>query len=88
MYNQYYFYGVSAVTEAALIFVLSLQTLSFVFYVYRPKQVNAEGIGDGLADFRRELALVRKYDNTSTNPRNEGFYLFRVFLLFSSKIYF
>ena len=39
MYNQYNFYGVSAVTEAALIFVLSLQTLSFVFYVYRPKQV-------------------------------------------------
>ena len=39
MYNQYNFYGVNAITETALCIVLSLQTLSFVFYVYRPKQV-------------------------------------------------
>ena len=46
------------------------------FYVYRPLTgKNAKGITDGLADFRRELALVRKYDNTAVSPRNEGFYL-------------
>ena len=46
---------------------------------------NAEGISDGLADLRRELALVRKYDNTSIDPRYEGVYLVRVFFRFLSK---
>ena len=59
----------------------------FVFYVYRPMtSKNAEGIDGGLADFRRELALVRKYDNTSANPRYEGFTCHRVFLLFLSNM--
>jgi|GEM_PF-4466105 len=50
--------------------------MSLVLYVYRPMtSKNAEGIDGGLADFRRELALVRKYDNTSAKPRFEGFYL-------------
>ena len=47
---------------------------------------NAIGIGEGLADFRRELVLVRKYDNTSVNPRYEGFTCLRVFFRFSSKM--
>ena len=35
----------------------------------------------------RELVLVRKYDNTSVSPRNEGFTCQRVFYRFSSKKY-
>ena len=46
---------------------------------------NAEGIDDGLADFRRELALVRKYANTTANPRNEGFTWFGCFIGFRLK---
>ncbi len=40
------------------------------------KSKNAIGIGGVLANFRRELVLVRKFVNTSTNPRDEGFTLF------------
>ena len=64
-----------------------LQMILFVFYVYRPMtSKNAKGIAEGLADFRRELVLVRKFDKTSANPRFEGFTCHRVFLRFSSKI--
>ena len=45
----------------------------------------AEGISDGLADFRWELVLIRKYDNTSIDPRNEGFTLWGCFIGFRLK---
>ena len=46
---------------------------------------NAEGIGVVSAYFCRELVLVRKYDNTTANPRNEGFTWFGGFYCFCLK---
>ena len=46
---------------------------------------NAEGIDGVLVDFRRELVLVRKYDSTTADQRNEGFTWFGGFICFCLK---
>ena len=53
---------------------LTLANLVLCFLCLSPEtSKNAEGIGNVLFYFCRELVLVRKSNNTSPNPRNEGF---------------
>ena len=74
MYNQYNFYGVNAITDGSTQYCTMFADLVLCFLCLSSEtSKNADGIGAVLSDFCRGIVLVRKYGNTTTDPRNEGF---------------